>query len=432
MNKDEYEDLVAQVAKGDAEALAALKTLAKCHYNEDPNSSKAFEFFFRAAKLDDAESQHRIGCMFYNGQSRKRDLEKAGEWLLKAYHQEYRAAMIELALMMDEGYVFAPSAFPYTSALDCMEEAANKHGLKQAQKHLRRLKRKALRPTAAERLQHMVGLEHVKAELLRLKKMVDFEKMRDEAGLSATSQSHHFAFMGNPGTGKTEVARQIGDLFKEMGLLEKGHVVEVDRAGLIGAYIGQTEEKVMEVVRSALGGVLFIDEAHALNVDSSRDYGHEAINVLVKAMEDNRDKLVVIMAGYHDEMKMMLRSNPGLKSRIRHHYTFADYSADELVAIYGQFAEEAEFVVSPEAKERVAKLMQDAVKSLDRELGNGRFARNAFDRTIEKMAVRVYNLGLSDKDSLETIRFTDVPNWAEISGKQAAHTGEGEIRNLRE
>lgn len=183
-------------------------------------------------------------------------------------------------------------------------------------------------------LEQLVGLRQVKTEVAALKHFIKVNQRRKEAGMKTPTISYHCVFMGNPGTGKTTVARIVASIYKELGILQKGHLVETDRSGLVGEYIGQTAVKTNKIIDSAIDGVLFVDEAYSLVAGAKEDYGKEAIATLLKRMEDDRDRLVVILAGYEDEMKQFIESNPGLRSRFNRYIHFEDYTADELMQIF--------------------------------------------------------------------------------------------------
>lgn len=246
----------------------------------------------------------------------------------------------------------------------------------------------ALEGDPYEELNSLVGLGSVKKEINSLANVVRIQKERNKKGLSNTPITYHYVFTGSPGTGKTTVARIVAKIYKDLGILSKGHLVETDRSGLVAEYVGQTAAKTNAVIDSALGGVLFIDEAYALSA-GKEDYGPEAIATLLKRMEDDRDNLVVIVAGYTNEMEEFINTNPGLKSRFTRYINFPDYSADDLYEIYLTRAKKYEFVLTSDAQALLKEKLKYAVAHKNKNFGNARYVRNIFEQSIVSQANRL-------------------------------------------
>ena len=263
-------------------------------------------------------------------------------------------------------------------------------------------------PEAAEQLNALIGLSSVKEEIKALASFVKVQKMREKKGMKTSPISYHCVFTGNPGTGKTTVARIVSEIYKELGILKKGHLVETDRSGLVAEYVGQTAVKTNKIIDSALDGILFIDEAYSLVDGGSSDYGKEAIATLLKRMEDDRERLVVILAGYTNDMKRFIDSNPGLQSRFNRYIEFPDYSAEELLRIFVSMADKYEYHLSSEALTELRYAFERSVETKDKNFGNGRYVRNLYEKIIEHQAMRISKESQVSTSSLSTIELEDV------------------------
>ncbi|MEZ5100782.1 MAG: AAA family ATPase [Thermoleophilia bacterium] len=286
-----------------------------------------------------------------------------------------------------------------------------------------------LREVLAE-LDALVGLEEVKGEVHRLADVLQVEEMRREAGLPVAERTNHFVFLGPPGTGKTTVSRLLGRLFKALGVLATGQVVEVDRSRLVAGYVGQTAIRVNEVIDSALDGVLFVDEAYALFNPSENDFGQEAVATLLKRMEDDRRRLVVVLAGYDAPMERMLQMNPGLQSRVSTRLHFRTYDADQLTSIFVRQAEAAGYAPDAEATLKVRELCGLMRGSEDpATFGNAREVRNLFEDTVAAQAARLVAQASSGTrptaEELRELRADDV-RWAELGDEALRDSLSGE------
>ncbi len=258
----------------------------------------------------------------------------------------------------------------------------------------------------------LVGLGEVKHEVNSLINLIKVQNMRRAQGMKTSDISKHMVFSGNPGTGKTTVARMLGEIYKYIGVLPKGQLVEVDRGGLVKGYIGQTATRVQEVVDESLGGILFVDEAYTLTVGKGEsDFGQEAVDTLLKSMEDHRSEFVVIVAGYTDLMEEFLSSNPGLKSRFNKFIHFGDYSAEELLEILESMCKKQEYVLSEGARARAKELLEKRVSDKPDNFANARDVRNFLERAIANHATRVVNEKNADKSLLSTIEAQDLQDF---------------------
>lgn len=262
---------------------------------------------------------------------------------------------------------------------------------------------------ALQELNAMIGLVSVKDDVEKMTNLARVSLIRKSRGIKTPDISMHLVFAGNPGTGKTTVARIIGKIYHALGILSKGHFVEVDRADLVAEYVGQTAPKTKKVIESALGGVLFIDEAYSLAPDDGfKDFGKEAIETLLKEMEDNREDFVVIVAGYNDLMAHFINSNPGLKSRFNKYIYFSDYSGNELHEIFNKFLKENEFDITEAADSAVKNYLSVLANHFDANFGNARDIRNLFERIISNQASRVVQYENIPSDELQQIVLDDL------------------------
>ncbi|MBN1522988.1 MAG: AAA family ATPase [Spirochaetales bacterium] len=266
------------------------------------------------------------------------------------------------------------------------------------------------------KIDELVGMKNIKQEISTLVNLIKIRKAREERNLPVSKISLHAVFHGPPGTGKTTIARLLGKVYKTLGLLKKGHIIETDRAGLVAGYVGQTAIQVNTIVEQALDGILFIDEAYALKPKGTgNDFGQEAIDTILKRMEDNRDRLVVIVAGYPDEMKDFIESNPGLKSRFSRYFYFKDYKPEELIKIFEIFCKNAAYKITKTAKSKLLELLKTLYLKKDRMFGNGRLVRNIFEKVIENQANRLVKISALTDEVLSTFQTADIPDENELN-----------------
>lgn len=272
----------------------------------------------------------------------------------------------------------------------------------------RQVRQRMLDEALAE-LHELIGLSAVKKDVNELIAFLKIQAERAKHDLPLTPISLHAVFQGNPGTGKTTVARIIGKALGGLGIVAKGHTIETDRSGLVAKFAGQTGPQVNEQIDKALDGVLFIDEAYSLVADEGEDqYGDEAVQVLLKRMEDDRQRLVVILAGYPAPMQQMLQSNPGLSSRFQRTFDFPDYTVDELLQVFDTFCRKNEYVLSPPARQKLLALLTSAVDARDEHFGNARLARNLFESAIRRLASRIITISPLTKAVLTTLEAEDL------------------------
>lgn len=267
-----------------------------------------------------------------------------------------------------------------------------------------------------EELNSLTGLESVKQDIQNIMNLIKIRKIREERGMKQPSVSLHLVFSGNPGTGKTTVARLLARIYKALGVARTGQLIEVDRSGLVEGYVGQTAIKTKEVVESALGGILFIDEAYTLVAkNGEKDFGQEAIDTILKLMEDNRDDLIVIVAGYTDKMEEFVNSNPGLKSRFNKYIFFQDYSGPELTSIFKSMCVKEDYLLASEALSYVEEYLDILAKAHEENFANARTVRNYMERCIARQADRLVTCDMEkmDDDAIRTLVLDDVKENAQ-------------------
>ena len=271
-----------------------------------------------------------------------------------------------------------------------------------------------------EELDQLIGLESIKSDVKELMDFVKIQKMRKDQGLKSVPVSLHLVFTGNPGTGKTTVARIIGRLYKQIGVLSKGQLVETDRSGLVAGFVGQTALKTQEKIKAAMGGVLFIDEAYALTSNEQDTFGQESVDTILKAMEDHRDDLVVIVAGYTAPMEKFINSNPGLKSRFNKYIEFPDYTTDELEQIFYMNCEKYDYVVEEEVKHQIRSLIVLRKLQQLENFANAREIRNMFEEIITNQARRVAAMENPTQEDMMKITLEDLVERKEDDKKESS------------
>lgn len=386
---------------------------------DHPIKPDAFEQLNAAANSGNVFAMVIIGIMAYKGINIVKNDDVARSWLsVAAQHKCLWAEDVanEIGLSLDLGnYSPNPSVKRQDTNININGIPVNTSSVF-TPNDINTLRSEASNPTQSDEqnvdyvkeLQSLIGLEQVKKDVDSLRNFVKAQKQREEAGLKTSRVSYHCVFTGNPGTGKTTVARIVAGIYKEMGVLKKGHLVECDRSDLVAEYTGQTAVKTNKKIDEALDGVLFIDEAYTLVQGGDGDFGPEAIATLLKRMEDDRHRLIVILAGYTKEIKQFINSNPGLESRFNRYIHFADYTADELKQIFVYTLNKEQYNITPEAFKKVEIILEDKVASKDARFGNARYVRNLFEVIIQRWADRVATKNISDPKELALITADDI------------------------
>jgi len=345
-------------------------------------TQQAIQQIYNGARRGDIVAMALLGWLLKEGRGVEQDLGNARSWLQAAADKNLiwaKEVLGEMDLARKRGVSPARGeGIPASSAVNPYEE-----------------------------LRSLIGLERVKQEVESLGNLLRIQELRKRQGLANTSVSYHCVFTGNPGTGKTTVARIVAGIYRDLGILKKGHLVETDRSGLVAEYVGQTAPKTNRIIDSALDGVLFIDEAYSL-MGGANDFGAEAIATLLKRMEDDRDRLVVILAGYTGEIRRFIDSNPGLQSRFNRYIQFDDYTAEDLTNIFRLQMKKAGYKIRRDAYERLQGYFREAVEHKDRNFGNGRFVRNTFEKAVQNQADRLAAMKEIPSNELSILAIEDI------------------------
>ena len=386
----------------------------------DKDPAKAVKWYFKAAMSGNPKAQFIVGGYFENGNSDeniKININTAFDWYMKSALRGCDEAVEKVEYFYSHGFnvhqdIGDALRFLRTSSAKGNAGATEelnrliKEGVMDENSNLRQTTESGRSPM--EDLDELIGMETIKKDVRELINLVKMQKLRKEKGMKSMPVSLHLVFTGNPGTGKTTVARILADIYREIGILSQGQLVEVDRAGLVAGYVGQTAIKTQEKIDEANGGILFIDEAYTLAKKGGQDYGQEAIDTLINLMEKRRDNFIVIVAGYPDLMRDFINSNPGLKSRFNKYIHFPDYSADELVQIFIQLCSKYEYKLEDDAKEIVKKRIENHVANKNESFSNARDIRNIFETIVSNQASRVMTSEEINDDEIMTITVDDV------------------------
>ncbi len=416
--EQDYEEALEWFRKAAEQGLSLAQYSLGLMYENgngvEQDYEEAEKWFRKAAEQGLSLAQYSLGLMYENGDGVEQDYEEAEKWFRKAAEQgDTDAQNIILALMYDNGNAVEQDGeeqdneefIEYLAELPDEDDDTQGHCV--ARETDQDISGNETIDDAMRSLNALIGLSSVKREIKQLIDYIYIQKLRQNHSMRTPVISLHLVFTGNPGTGKTTVARLVGKIYAAIGLLREGQMVEAMRQDLIGEYVGHTAPKVKAKVMEALDGVLFIDEAYALAPpDTSNDFGAEAIATLIAEMENNRDRLAVIVAGYTDEMKRFISMNPGIKSRFTRYIEFDDYSPNEMLEIFLKFAEDADYIVADELQKSLRHFLS-VKEQKARDLGNARYVRTLFEKTIERHAVRVAAINRRDKKTLSVLTLED-------------------------
>ncbi|MFZ3221021.1 MAG: AAA family ATPase [Rhodoferax sp.] len=389
----------AAADQGMPEAQCALGVIYEHGVGVPVDYAKSVHWNRLAADRDYAEACNNLGWLYENGLGVAQDLKQARHWYGLAAQQELSEAKLRLTRLRDRRSGEPPADPEFTERRAGWQTVAE-HPLRGDQ---------PIADYLETAFSGFVGLDVVRQEVFRQASYIHVQKLRAQQGLRVPNwPSRHLVFLGNPGTGKTTIARIIAGLYQRLGILKTDKVVETDRSGLVAPYIGQTALKTKAIVESALGGVLFIDEAYALARSGPQDFGKEAIETLLKMMEDHRDDLVVIVAGYTAEMDGFINANPGLASRFNRYIHFPDYTPAELLKIFLSFCSGHSYALSPSTHQGLQAIFSREIQVQREHFANARYVRNLFEKVIEAQALRVYALANASKSDLQVILPADV------------------------